>query len=139
MRKRVVDAGNKFLFATQTSEIPPEHSMTPSFKTLISSTILVLASVTAFSALAEAPVAPATPASGARPHGQGMKGLDTNKDKMISREEAKGKPHLTKNFDAIDSNKDGQLSRDEMKTYRQAHKGQHKGERKGEGKGPAKS
>ena len=68
--------------------------MTSSFKTLISSTILVLASSIAFSALAQAPAAPAapvTPASGARPHGKSMKEIDTNKDKMISRDEAKGK------------------------------------------------
>ena len=108
--------------------------MTPSFKTLISSTALVLASATTFSALAQTPAAPATPASGARHHGKGLKDLDTNKDKLISRDEAKGKPHLTKNFDAIDTNKDGQLSRDEMKAYRKAHKGEHKGEGKGQPK-----
>jgi EF-hand domain pair len=54
-------------------------------------------------------------------HG-GMRKLDTNKDKLISREEAKASPMLTKNFDAIDTNKDGQLSREEMKAYHQAHK-----------------
>ena len=104
--------------------------MTPSFKTLISSTVLVLASATAFSAVAQTPAAPATPASGARAHGKGMKDIDSNKDKLISRDEAKGKPHLTKNFDAIDTNKDGQLSRDEMKAYRKAHKGEGKGQAK---------
>jgi EF hand len=109
--------------------------MTPSFKTLIASTALVLAGVTAFNAFAQTSAAPAAAASGARPHGKGMKDIDTNKDKLISREEAKGKPHLTKIFDAIDTNKDGQLSRDEMKAYRQTHKG----ERKGEGKGQPKS
>lgn len=113
--------------------------MNSSFKTLISSTVLVLASSVAFSALAQTPAAPAAPASAARAHGKTMKELDTNKDKMISRDEAKVKPHLTKNFDAIDTNKDGQLSRDEMKAYRQAHKGEHKGERKGEGKPPVKN
>lgn len=113
--------------------------MTSSFKTFISATVLVLISVTAFNASAQAPAAPATPASGARAHGKGIKNLDANKDKLISRDEAKGKPHLTKNFDAIDTNKDGQLSRDEMKAYRQAHKGEHKGERKVEGKPPVKN
>jgi EF hand len=113
--------------------------MTSSFKTFFSSTVLVLAGSMAFSALAQTPAAPAVPASGARPHGKNMKELDTNKDKMISRDEAKGRPHLTKNFDAIDTNKDGQLSRDEMKAYRKAHKGEHKGERKGEGKPPVKN
>ena len=105
--------------------------MTASFKTLISSTVLVLASATAFSVLAQTPAAPNAPASGARTPGKGMKALDTNSDNMISREEAKGRPHLSKNFDAIDTNKDGQLTRAEMKAYRQAHKGEHRGESKG--------
>lgn len=116
--------------------------MTSSFKTIISSTVLVLASGIAFSALAQAPATPATPAApaqGARTPGKGLKALDTNKDKMLSRDEVKSRPHLTKNFDAIDTNKDGQLSRDEMKVYRQAHKGEHKGERMGEVKPPVKN
>jgi hypothetical protein len=100
--------------------------MTSLFKTFICSTALVLASASANTALAQTPAAPATPASGAHQHGKGMKALDTNNDKMISREEAKGKPHLTKNFDAMDTNKDGQLSRDEIKAYRKAHKGEGK-------------
>ena len=108
--------------------------MTPSFKTFISSTVLLLASATAFSALAQTPAAPTAPASSARAHGKGLKEIDANKDKLISRDEAKGKPHLTKNFDAIDTNKDGQLSRDEMKAYRKAHKGEHKDEGKGQPK-----
>ena len=111
--------------------------MTPSFKTLISSTVLVLASATAFSAMAQTPPAPTTPsapAQGARTPGKGLKALDTNNDKMISRDEAKGRPHLTKNFDAIDTNKDGQLTRDELKAYRKAHKGEHKGEGKSQPK-----
>ena len=107
--------------------------MTPAFKTFISSTVLVLASATAFSALAQVPAAPGMPASGARVHGKALKELDTNNDKQISRDEAKGKPRLTKNFDAIDTNKDGQLSRDEMMAYRKAHKGE------GEGAGQPKS
>ena len=100
--------------------------MTASFKTLISSTVLALATATAFSALAQTPSAPAAPASAARTPGKSLKELDINKDKLISRDEAKGRPHLTKNFDAIDANKDGQLSRGEMKAYRQAHKGEAK-------------
>ena len=107
--------------------------MTPSFKTLISSTVLVLAGATAFGALAQTPTAPAAPAAStqsARTPGKGLKALDTNNDKMISRDEAKGRPQLTKNFDAIDTNKDGQLSREELKAYRKAHKGEGKGQAK---------
>jgi EF-hand domain pair len=58
--------------------------------------------------------------------GKGLAALDTNKDQLISREEAKGHPRLEKHFDAIDSNKDGQLSRDEFKAFRAARHAQHK-------------
>ena len=108
--------------------------MTPSLKTLISSTALVLASATAFSTLAQTPAAPIAPASGPRTPGKALKTLDTNKDKMISRDEAKGRPHLSKKFDAIDTNNDGQLSRDELNAYRKAHKGERKGEAKAQPK-----
>ncbi len=60
-------------------------------------------------------------------HG-GMRKLDTNKDKLISREEAKASPALSKHFDAIDANKDGQLSRAEMKAYHQANKADQDGD-----------
>ena len=103
--------------------------MTTSFKTLVSSTVLVMASAIAFGALAQtppAPAAPGAPAQGARTPGKGLKALDTNGDKMISRDEAKARPRLAKNFDAIDTNKDGQLTREELKAYRQAHKGEAK-------------
>ena len=103
--------------------------MTTSLKTLVSSTVLVIASAAAFSALAQtppAPAAPGAPTQGARTPGKGFKALDTNHDKMISRDEAKAKPHLSKNFDAIDTNKDGQLTREELKAYRHAHKGEAK-------------
>ena len=108
--------------------------MTLAFKALISSTVLVLASATAFNAMAQTPPVPTTPASDIRTHGKNLKELDINKDKMISRDEAKGRPMLTKNFDAIDVNKDGQLSRDEIRTYHKAHKGEHRGEGKGQPK-----
>ena len=110
--------------------------MTSSFKNLIPATVLILASATAFSVLAQTPAALGAPVSGARghDHGKGMRDIDVNKDKQISRDEAKGKPRLTKNFDAIDSNKDGQLSRDEMMVYRKAHRSEQKGEGKGQPK-----
>lgn len=101
--------------------------MTASLNTIISGTVLVLASATAFGALAQTPTTPATPtapAQGARTPGKGLMALDTNNDKMLPRDEVKSRPMLTKNFDAIDSNKDSQLSRGEMKAYRKAHKGE---------------
>ncbi len=105
--------------------------MTSLFKTLASSTVLVITGTVAFGAMAQTPVAPAAAASSPRMHGngthdKGMKNIDANQDKMISRDEAKDKPKLAQRFDAIDTNKDGQLSRDEMKAYRQAQKGQPK-------------
>jgi Ca2+-binding EF-hand superfamily protein len=42
--------------------------------------------------------------------------MDMDGDAMVSREEAKNSPMLSRNFDAIDANKDGQLSRDEMRS-----------------------
>lgn len=46
--------------------------------------------------------------------------LDTNKDGLISRDEAAKAPRLSKAFDAIDSNKDGKLSREELAAFRRA-------------------
>jgi EF-hand domain pair len=63
----------------------------------------------------------------AHKHG-GMRQLDTNKDKLISREEAKANAMLSKNFDAIDTNKDGQLSRDELKAFQKANKADQDGD-----------
>src|SRR5512145_3308994 len=43
--------------------------------------------------------------------------FDANGDGLISRDEAKGAPGLTTNFDAIDTSKDGSLSADEMRAF----------------------
>ena len=102
-----------------------EHNISLSFKPFLSITVTVLASAAVFGAIAQTPINPASPAapdSSMRVHGRGLKALDTNNDNMISRDEAKGKPHLTEKFDAIDTNRDGQLSRDELRAYRKAHK-----------------
>jgi hypothetical protein len=68
------------------------------------------------------------PAESTQRGAHGMKKLDTNRDKLISREEAKASPALAKKFDAIDANKDGQLSRDEMKAFHTAHKADKDGD-----------
>jgi hypothetical protein len=108
--------------------------MTASIKHILSGAIFVMAGVATFTALAQTPP-PASPAStgapGATTASPGkakprLKDLDTNHDRMISRDEARGRPRLARNFDAIDTNKDGQLSRDELKAYRQAHRGERK-------------
>jgi hypothetical protein len=57
-----------------------------------------------------------------------LRALDTNKDKLISRQEATPNTILSKNFDAIDANKDGQLSRDELKANRKAHQADQDGD-----------
>ncbi|MES2281859.1 MAG: hypothetical protein V4542_10645 [Pseudomonadota bacterium] len=104
--------------------------MNKSFTSLLSGTAIALASVCTFSAFAQTPPPPApAPQRGeglGKPARPNLKALDVNKDKMLSREEIKGRPMMEKNFDAIDSNKDGQLTRAEMKTYREAHKGERK-------------
>jgi EF hand len=97
--------------------------MNTQLKFLLSCASVALAAVTVTSVVAQtAPV----PSPQAHAHGKGMEALDTNKDTLISRDEAKGHPRLEKHFDAIDSNKDGQLSREEFKVFRAARHAQHK-------------
>jgi hypothetical protein len=62
------------------------------------------------------------PADKSQRSSHGMKNLDTNRDKLISREEAKAHSPLAQNFDKIDADKDGQISRNEMKAFHQANK-----------------
>ncbi len=103
--------------------------MNKSFATLLSGTAIALAGLCTFSAFAQTPPpAPsATRGEGlGKPQRPNLRELDVNKDKMLSKEEVKGRPMLAKNFDAIDTNKDGQLTRAEMKAYREAHKGEGK-------------
>lgn len=71
-------------------------------KRSISAIFTTLIAAAAFNAAAQAPAGKPAKA-------------DTNGDGVISREEAKAKPRLDKNFDKIDTNKDGVLSRDEIK------------------------
>ena len=105
--------------------------MTASIQHILSGAIFVMTGVATFTALAQTPLHASTGAPGATTAGPGMvkprrKDLDTNHDRMISRDEARGRPRLARNFDAIDTNKNGQLSRDELKAYHQAHRGERK-------------
>ncbi len=107
--------------------------MNKSLSTLLSGTAIALASVCTFSAFAQTPPPPpgAAPAPQrgeglGKPPRPNLRELDVNKDKMLSKDEVKGRPMLAKNFDAIDTNKDGQLTRAEMKAYRDAHKGERR-------------
>jgi Ca2+-binding EF-hand superfamily protein len=93
--------------------------------------------------------APSSGGSSAKPehphHGHGPKGergiakLDKDGNKSISRDEAKGHPHLEKDFDVIDTNKDGQLSPDELHAHMKKMRGERKGEHKGDHMGEHKS
>ena len=105
--------------------------MKKSLTTLLSGSAIALAGLCAFSAFAQTPPPAAAPATQrgeglGKPARASLKSLDVNNDKMLSKEEVKGRPMLEKNFDAIDTNKDGQLTRAEMKAYREAHKGERK-------------
>ncbi|MGA8516272.1 MAG: calcium sensor EFh [Burkholderiaceae bacterium] len=95
--------------------------MNTKLKFLLSCASVTLAAVTVTSVVAQ--TAPA-PSPRAPMHGKGFEALDTNKDTLISRDEAKGHRFLVNKFDAIDINKDGFLSRDELVAFRAAHKGQ---------------
>jgi Ca2+-binding EF-hand superfamily protein len=82
---------------------------------------LALAAVSVTSVIAQTTTAPG---QHAHRHGKGFEALDTNKDTLISRDEAKGHRFLANKFDAIDINKDGYLSRDERAAFKAAHKGE---------------
>jgi hypothetical protein len=62
-----------------------------------------------------------TPAAAQDARAQAMKRLqeaDKNNDGLISREEARDLPRLSRNFDAIDINKDNRLSNEELIAFR---------------------
>ncbi|HTM82138.1 EF-hand domain-containing protein [Asticcacaulis sp.] len=53
-------------------------------------------------------------------HGRGFDAMDTNKDGVLDKSEAKGR--LAKAFDEIDLNKDGKVTKDELKAGWQAQR-----------------
>lgn len=58
----------------------------------------------------------------AAPEGRGlerMRAADTNGDGMISRDEAKALPRLSKHFDQLDADKNGQVTAEEMRAAHQ--------------------
>jgi Ca2+-binding EF-hand superfamily protein len=64
----------------------------------------------------------------AKGQGGGMERLkqaDTNADGMISRDEAKSLPMISKHFDEIDANKDGQVTSDELRAFHEKQRGDH--------------
>jgi EF-hand domain pair len=95
--------------------------MNTQLKFLLSCATVALAAVSVTSVVAQTAPVP-SPHAHAHAHGKGMEALDTNKDTLISRDEAKGHRFLAKKFDAIDINKDGYLSQAEFATFRAAHK-----------------
>ena len=87
--------------------------------------ITTLFSAIAIGSFAQTPSAPAATAATPKPAAVRQK-VDANGDGFVSRDEAKTRTVLDRNFDAIDANKDGKLSPDEIKTWRAAHKGEAK-------------
>src|SRR5438045_6256515 len=66
-------------------------------------------------------------------HGHGrmlerIKQADTNGDGMLSRDEAKALPMISKNFDAIDANHDNQVTMEELRAFHKAHAAQRRAE-----------
>ena len=125
---------NPAAITSRYTKLQKVNSMKKSLNTLLLGSTIGLASLSTLSAFAQTPAAPAPAAAASSARGQGLgkparpsfKSMDTNHDKMLSRDEVKGRPMLEKNFDAIDINKDGQITRAEMKAYREAHKGERK-------------
>src|SRR5437868_6806331 len=89
-------------------------------KTVIAMTALALASAATL-------VVAAPDASEKGAHQERLKAADTNKDGLISRDEAKALPRIAEHFDQIDTNKDGQISVEELRAFHAAAHGKHRG------------
>ena len=80
--------------------------------------IPALAAALGFACAASAAFAQdAAPQVPAKPAAARFKQADSNGDGMLSREEAKALPSLSKHFDEIDANHDGQLTADELRAW----------------------
>jgi len=55
-----------------------------------------------------------------------FKAADKDNDGSLTREEAKGLPRVTKNFDAIDTDKSGTVTLKEIRAYMKAHRQERK-------------
>ena len=89
-----------------------------------------VASLTAIALTSAAVIAFAAPDGAAGPHRRGdamerLKQADTDGNGMISREEAKALPMVSKHFDEIDTNKDNQLSPDELRAFHEKMRAEH--------------
>lgn len=88
-----------------------------------------VATLTALALAGAAVIAVAAPEGAGGPHrhgavGERLKQADTNGDGLLSADEVKAMPFLSKHFDEIDANHDGQLSRDELQAFHQQMRGQ---------------
>jgi Ca2+-binding EF-hand superfamily protein len=54
-----------------------------------------------------------------------LKQADTNGDGMISRDEAKALPMISKHFDEIDANRDGQITAEELRAFHEKRRSDH--------------
>ena len=94
--------------------------------------ITILAALAFASSAALALAAEGQPADpGHGPHGHmldRLKQADTNGDGMLSRDEAKALPMISKHFDEIDANHDGQVTMEELRAFHKARAGQRHAE-----------
>ena len=88
-----------------------------------------VASLTALALASAAVIAIAAPEGAGGPrHGavlERLKQADTDGNGLISAEEAKALPMISKHFGEIDTNGDGQLSPDELRAFHQQMRGKH--------------
>ncbi|WP_374567706.1 EF-hand domain-containing protein [Ideonella sp.] len=77
---------------------------------------------------APAPMAPPAPGEKPQrlPHDKFAQ-VDTNRDGVISRDEAAAAPQLAGKFDEIDTDRDGRVAPAELKAYAKTHRGGAKG------------
>ena len=79
-------------------------------------------------AIASSAALGAVAAEGHGAHGgmaERLKQADTNGDGMLSREEAKALPMISKHFDEIDANHDGQITAEELHAFHQKRRADH--------------
>ena len=70
-------------------------------------------------------------ADGHGPHGgmaERLKQADTDGNGMLSRDEAKALPMISKHFDEIDANHDGQITAEELRAFHRQHAEQRRAE-----------
>jgi Ca2+-binding EF-hand superfamily protein len=87
--------------------------------------VVALVALTPVAVLAADPAStPGTP----RGEGEIFKRLDTNRDGVISKDEAAGAERIAKSFDTLDADHDGMITQDEMRAAAEARREEMKAE-----------